>query len=261
MRLLLFSDLHCDRAAARRLVERAANADVVVGAGDFASVRRGIETTIEVLRAIERPAVLVPGNNETLDELRTATNGWDGAHVLHGDGVVLDGVPFFGLGGGVPITPFGSWSYDFSDEEATKLLASCPDGAVLVSHSPPKGAGDLDGQGRSLGSHAVRDATLLKRPRLVVCGHIHASAGGDVLLGETPVVNAGPGGVEWTLEDRAAIVGDLMESLGPPDPAAGLSHEQWLSRVDNRVQAALEGREGVSWEEARAQIDARLNRK
>lgn len=201
MRLLLFSDLHCDRAAARSLVERAEYADVVVGAGDFASVRRGIETTLEVLKAIDRPAVLVPGNNETLDELRAAASGWSGAHVLHGEAVTIDGVPFFGLGGGIPVTPFGPWSYDFSDEEAAEILTACPEGAVLVSHSPPKGTGDADGRGRNLGSAAVRDAVHTKRLRLVVCGHIHASAGQKLRLGTTPVINAGPGGVEWTLPD------------------------------------------------------------
>jgi predicted phosphodiesterase len=36
MKLLLFSDLHADAGAARRLVE---GVDVVVGAGDFATIR------------------------------------------------------------------------------------------------------------------------------------------------------------------------------------------------------------------------------
>ena len=40
MRLLLFSDLHADTAAARRLLALAAQADVLVGAGDFGNLRR-----------------------------------------------------------------------------------------------------------------------------------------------------------------------------------------------------------------------------
>jgi len=36
-------------------------------------------------------------------------------------------------------------------------------------------------------------------PLLVVCGHIHGSAGQQAMLGTTPVVNAGPAGVEWEL--------------------------------------------------------------
>lgn len=199
MKLLLFSDLHLDLAAARRVVSLAKDADVVVGAGDFATMRRGLSTCIDVLRVIDRPTVLVPGNNESLKELSAACGNWASAHVLHGTGVEIDGIPFFGLGGGVPVTPFGAWSYDFSEDEATRLLAACPAGAVLVSHSPPKGAVDISSSGKSIGSTAVRDAIVRTRPRLVVCGHVHASAGQRGAIGETPVVNAGPAGAAWEL--------------------------------------------------------------
>jgi Icc-related predicted phosphoesterase len=37
------------------------------------------------------------------------------------------------------------------------------------------------------------------RPVLVVCGHIHASAGQEAAIGPSPVVNAGPDGFEWDL--------------------------------------------------------------
>lgn len=199
MKLLLFSDLHCDTAAARRLVERAGQADVVIGAGDFANVRRGIERTIEVLKAINRPAILVPGNSESVEELQAACQGWPTAHVLHGAGVTIEGVSFYGLGGAVPITPFGSWSYDFSEAEAAKLLAGCPAGCVLISHSPPKGVLDADSIGRNLGSTAVRAVIEQKQPVLVVCGHIHASAGQQDTIDATVVINAGPEGVVWEL--------------------------------------------------------------
>ena len=199
MKLLLFSDLHADADAARRLVERAQGVEVLVGAGDLSNVRRNVRLCTEVLRAADRPAILVAGNNESTDELAAACRDWPRAHVLHGSAVTLLGVTFFGLGGGVPVTPFGSWSYDFTEEEAARLLADCPPGCVLVSHSPPKGAVDRSSRGQSLGSVAVRDAILRVRPRLVVCGHIHGSGGQVGAVGETPVVNAGPAGVEWVV--------------------------------------------------------------
>jgi uncharacterized protein len=199
MKLLLFSDLHADAEAARRLVERARSADVLVGAGDFATVRRHIRVCVDILRAVDKPAVLVAGNNETTEELAEACRGWTLAHVLHGTGATVGGVGFFGIGGGVPVTPFGSWSYDFTEDQARELLASCPAGCVLVSHSPPKGAADVSSRGKSLGSEAVREAVLRVRPSLVVCGHIHESAGRHAMIGSTPVVNAGPDGVEWVL--------------------------------------------------------------
>ncbi len=197
MKLLLFSDLHADAGAARRLLERARAADVVVGAGDFGSVRRQVHVCVDVLRHVGKPAVLVAGNNESTEELTEACRDWPDAHVLHGAGVAIGGVAFFGLGGGVPVTPFGAWSYDFTEEQAAELLAGCPRGGVLISHSPPKGAVDVDSHGRSLGSVAVREAVLRTEPALVVCGHIHACGGQHVLLGRSPVVNAGPAGIEW----------------------------------------------------------------
>ena len=139
MRLLAFSDLHRDRDQARRLAELAQKADVVIGAGDFASVRLGIKRAIEPLKAIEKPTVLVPGNNESESELAKACEGWASATLLHGGATEIGGVTFFGLGGGVPVTPF-PWSFDLSEREADEMFEGCPEGCVLVVHSPPKGA-------------------------------------------------------------------------------------------------------------------------
>lgn len=200
MRLLLFSDLHGDMDAAARLVELAQGVDVVVGAGDFGNARHGVGDCIPILARITAPAVLVPGNNESFDELAEACREWRTATVLHGTEVAHHGVPFFGVGGGIPLTPFGAWSYDFTEAAGERLLADCPRGAVIVSHSPPIGAVDVSSSGKSLGSTAVRDAVMRTRPRLVVCGHIHASAGRRQYVGATPVVNAGPGGIVFDLD-------------------------------------------------------------
>lgn len=193
MRLLAFSDLHRDRAAARAIVRAADAVDVVVGAGDFAVKRGGIEDTIDILRRLTRPTVLVPGNGESDEELREACRGWEAAHVLHGASVVAEGVIFFGIGAGIPVTPFGSWSFDLSESEAESLLETCPRDAVLVSHSPPYGHVDRAG-GAHLGSRAVLEAIQRVSPRLVICGHIHGCWGQRSKVGSTVVLNAGPRG-------------------------------------------------------------------
>jgi Icc-related predicted phosphoesterase len=195
MKLLLFSDLHRDRAAAKRLVELSRDADVVIGAGDFATVRHGLADTLGELQAIDKPAVLVPGNAESTEELRTACVDWPTATVLHGDGVTISGVQIWGLGGAVPTTPFGSWSYDFTEQQAEQLLKDCPSGGILVTHSPPFGLLDVSSAGKHLGSRAVLATLERCRPRLIVCGHIHDSSGKQLRHGETTVVNAGPRGV------------------------------------------------------------------
>ena len=137
----------------------------------------------------------MPGNGESDRELEAACAGWSDAHVLHGSGCEIAGVPFWGLGAAVPITPFGAWSFDLGEDEARALLEDCPDGAVIVSHSPPFGHVDVAGQGEHLGSRAVIEAVERTRPRLVVCGHIHGSWEEESELGPTRIVNAGPRGL------------------------------------------------------------------
>ncbi len=193
MKLLAFSDLHRDLGQAAELVEMSTEADVVIGAGDFASVHEGLEETIEALAAIEAPTVLVPGNNETEDALREAAAGWSAATVLHGSGMTIEGVEFYGLGAGVPVTPW-DWSFDLDDEAAAEKLAACPVGAVLVLHSPPQGHCDANGSGDHFGSPALLSAIEAKSPVLAVCGHIHESWGCQSQIGETPIRNLGPVG-------------------------------------------------------------------
>ncbi len=193
MKLLAFSDLHRDLGQAATLVEMSAEADVVIGAGDFASVHEGLGETIDALAAIEAPTILVPGNNETEDALREAASAWSAATVLHGTGTTIDGVEFYGLGAGVPETPW-DWSFDLDDGAAGEMLAACPAGAVLVLHSPPQGHCDANGGADHFGSPALLAAIEAKHPRLAVCGHIHESWGCESKIGETPVRNLGPKG-------------------------------------------------------------------
>jgi len=195
MKLLLFSDVHCDHVAARRLVQQASAADALVCAGDLAVMRRGLQDVVDILSAAACPTVLVAGNGESDAELAAACRDWPDSHVLHGSGCTVDGVPFWGLGAAVPVTPFGAWSFDLGEGEARRLLAGCPEGGVLVTHAPPLGHVDVADGGEHLGSRAVLEAIERSRPRLAVCGHIHASWERESRLGSTRVVNAGPRGV------------------------------------------------------------------
>lgn len=193
VRLLAFSDLHRDLDQAAGLVAMSAEANVVIGAGDFASIHEGLGETIDSLTAIETPTVLVPGNNETEQALREATAGWDAATVLHGSGTQINGTEFYGLGAGIPVTPW-DWSFDLDDTAASSMLEPCPAGAVLVLHSPPQGHCDANGSGDHFGSPSLLRAIEEKAPRLAVCGHIHESWGCESQIGDTPVRNLGPKG-------------------------------------------------------------------
>ncbi|MEZ5074015.1 MAG: metallophosphoesterase family protein [Solirubrobacterales bacterium] len=197
MKLLAFSDLHRDLDAAADLVASSGAADVVIGAGDFGSVHEGVTETIAALATITAPTLLVPGNNETEEELRAAVaeSGWDAATVLHGGGASIGGVEFYGLGAGVPTTPW-DWSFDLTEDEAAARLADCPQGAVLIVHSPPRGHCDRSAAGEHLGSVAILATIEMKRPPLVVCGHIHEAWGERSEIDGSAIANLGPHGAE-----------------------------------------------------------------
>lgn len=194
MKILAFSDLHLARARAEDIVAASRSADLVIGAGDFCNMRKGIAEAMGLLAGIEKPLVMVPGNNESLEELQMAAP--KGAHVLHGDMIEIDGVNIFGLGGGVPVTPFGAWSWDLTEDEADELLQKSFGADVIVSHSPPKGIADRTSDGISVGSMAVYTAAEWVQPKLLLCGHIHDCWGEEGMIDETRVKNLGPT-VNW----------------------------------------------------------------
>ena len=194
MKVLAFSDLHLARNRAAELVAASFEADLVIGAGDYCNMRHGLDEAMAMLSGIAAPMVLVPGNAESAEELADAVP--DGVHVLHGSGMTLDGVHLFGLGYGVPVTPFGDWSCDLSEGAAAELLMRCDSADILIVHSPPKGYGDKTSQGVSVGSSAIRDAVERIQPALTLCGHIHDSWGYRGSIGQTNIANLGPR-VNW----------------------------------------------------------------
>lgn len=192
MKILAFSDLHHAPARAEALVQASDTADLVIGAGDFCNMRQELPEAMNLLSGIAAPIVAVPGNAESFDELV------DAAHtrikVLHGSTCEIDGLKLFGLGYGVPETPFGTWSCDLSEDAAATMLTRCDHADILITHSPPKGLADRTSSGLSVGSTAVREAIERIQPRLALCGHIHDSWGQEGSIGATRVVNLGPAG-------------------------------------------------------------------
>lgn len=194
MKILAFSDLHLSAPHAADIVAASAGADLVIGAGDFCNMRQGLDRAMAMLAGLKAPMVAVPGNGESADELRAA--GFANTTVLHGEGADIDGLRLFGLGYGVPETPFGSWSCDLSEVQAAAMLAACDHADILISHSPPKGVADVTSGGVSVGSTAVRAAAERVQPQLLLCGHVHDCWGVRGAIGKTEVVNLGPG-VTW----------------------------------------------------------------
>lgn len=189
MKILAFSDVHCDLEACERLVYAAEDADLVIGAGDFAQRREGLAPTMQALESIAHKAIYVPGNNESDQELRAATS----AKVLHGNVCDIAGLRIGGIGCAIPELNIPTWrSFNLSEDAADHTLSEFKDINILISHSPPKGVADeISGLG-SIGSMAVLNAVERLQPSYVLCGHIHDCWGSVGKIGNSVVMNLGP---------------------------------------------------------------------
>ncbi len=194
MRIIVISDIHGRTDRLDAVAEVAEEADVLIVAGDITNFG-GREEARKVLRPLMSSAELllaVPGNCD-----REGVNHWlrEEKISLHGRGVVVGDIGFFGAGGSSP-TPFAT-PQEYSEEELLAVLErgyTSVEGCsvkVMVTHSPPFGTVlDLTGAGVHAGSRAVKDFIKRRSPALALCGHIH-EARGSTRVASTMAVNPG----------------------------------------------------------------------
>ncbi|MDP2699760.1 metallophosphoesterase [Thalassospira sp.] len=192
MRILAFSDLHRNQEIARQIVRESCAADILVGAGDFAMRGIGLRDTLDILASADAPLLAVSGNHDSFDELQAICGAVPNFTLLDGAGVNIKGHEFYGISREIPFQKDALWSESYSEEQASNLLAGCPTGAVLISHSPPYGVVDFQADGRHEGSEALLRTVRDKKPRVHLCGHIHHCIGMHEYVGQTKVMNLGP---------------------------------------------------------------------
>lgn len=199
MKLLVFSDIHHDLAALRRLMEM--EADYYVAAGDMVNWARGLDAVGPILQAKAPNVYVLPGNHENADQIGDFCLKFD-LNVLHGKHFQAGRHVVAGLGHSSP-TPFNTPG-EYSEAEMAQRLAPLadPHPEILICHCPPLGT-DLDeaAPGRHFGSQAVRDFIDKTQPAWFFCGHIHEAAGREVTLGATRARNVGKQGYLLELPD------------------------------------------------------------
>ena len=61
--------------------------------------------------------------------------------------------------------------------------------------------------------------------------------------------------------ERAVLAYELLASLPTPEPCSSRSNAEWIAEIERRSERALAGDVGVSWSEARSQIEDRLRQR
>jgi len=192
VRLLIFSDIHGDRAALEKLM--AMEADYYFAAGDLANFGRGLDALGPILRKRASQMYVLPGNHESESDIVRFCREF-GLHDFHGQTIQIAGYNVGGLGYSNP-TPFDTPG-EYSEQELRDRLRkfSGLDSLVMICHTPPKGTTlDRAAEGRHFGSEAIREFIDREQPRYFYCGHIHEAAGQKTVFGRTEAWNVGKRG-------------------------------------------------------------------
>jgi uncharacterized protein len=199
MRLLIFSDIHGDKAALDKLMN--IEADYYFAAGDLANWGRGLEQLGPVMQKRAERMYVIPGNHESEADIVRLCEQY-GFHNFHGQTMNIEGYTVAGLGYSNP-TPFNTPG-EYSEQELAARLQKF-DGLeplVLICHTPPKGSKlDRAGEGQHFGSSAVRDFIEKNQPVYFYCGHIHEAAGQRENIGRSQGWNVGKRGQVLVLDD------------------------------------------------------------
>lgn len=198
--LLATADFHVHDPALLFLAAKTLAPDVVILAGDglLAGAARAGASWLADLATHTRFGVLaVAGNADGPDAVRQC--GGARVYDLDRDAVHVGPVFFTGLGGvprptRAPSIGLGAPLYGEADayQRLTRRVYAHPGPVVLVSHAPPYGIRDATmPDGIHAGSRAVRQLldTQADRVRLVICGHVHSSAGRHAVDGGSVVWN------------------------------------------------------------------------
>lgn len=189
MKVLAVADIHGSQYRLNLVLKNVARyqPDLVVVCGDITQFGPG-ELATTLLDQIPVQTLAIPGNIDTfdVDEGITKSNATN----LHQRRVVVQGIPFVGIGREIP-TPLKDLM--IVDGKAQKPLQEIVDStSVLVTHYPPFKLQDKIFIGTHGGNKELRSLVDTSKPLLVLCGHIHEDPG-VTQTEKTTVVNCSLG--------------------------------------------------------------------
>jgi Icc-related predicted phosphoesterase len=201
MKMLVIADVHGKFEALQKIMDVAEKEDfnLIVCPGDFTDMfdippnftQLDIaDIVIQKLLIPNKPLLCVPGNHDPYEILDVLDEYGINLHhkIRKAAGLTLAGW------GGAP-TPFNTLfepPEGETKEALDRMMKKIEGRWVLVVHSPPKDTSlDMVGKKKHVGSGAIREAILKKKPVLAISAHIHENSGTDT-IGETTVFYPGP---------------------------------------------------------------------
>lgn len=157
-------------------------------------------------RNADKNIVLVPGNHDLYLEAHGAEVKWPkNVTYLVNREANVNGLRVYGT----PYTRLhANGAYEVGSRQLAEEFAKIPEGLdVLIAHTPPHVRGstiDYDPRSRAyFGSAELTKAILEKKPKLVICGHVHTGSHRPVRIGDSTVVNVSLVGADRARADYA----------------------------------------------------------
>lgn len=189
MKFLAFVDLHEDKKALKQLLEVAARPEVefIICAGDLTQFSRNIRFILRQFNELGKKIYLIPGNHESDQVFSEVLPDYPNFVNINNKAVEVDGYVLLGYGG-------GGFSHEDADfrKMAREWYGNYKDKrTILVIHGPPFGTKTDLIENQYVGNKDYRAFIERAKPKLVICGHIHETAGMIDKIGETKVINPG----------------------------------------------------------------------
>lgn len=187
MKILVFADLHDDPGFFEVLKEKAKQAHMILGAGDYTLFGKRLKPILNELNLLGKPCFLIHGNHEESEDMETLVNDFDNLTFIHKKKVNYKDLEIVGYGGD------GFSKIDKNAENYFKNITL--QNGIILFHGPPFNTNQDFVNGLHVGNESYRNIIEEKKPLVVICGHIHENFGVTDKIGETIIINPGPLGV------------------------------------------------------------------
>ncbi|USN44987.1 MAG: metallophosphoesterase [Candidatus Woesearchaeota archaeon] len=197
MKLLAYTDIHGNSAAFATLKKKAKEADIIVDCGDFTVFAHNITKILKTINSLGKQVLLVTGNHEEHTNVAPAVKANKNIFYLERNFYEYEGYLFIGYGGGGFAHEDRSFEIFMNDNKKKWQGKKI----ILVLHQPPYGTA-LDDLGYPVGNMTFRRWIEQHQPALVLAGHIHENFFEQDKIGESIIVNPGPTGTIFEIDEE-----------------------------------------------------------
>lgn len=187
MRAFAFADIHGNKNALKRIILRASqpDIDILISAGDLTLFGKELAQLLKALDKARKYCLHVHGNHEDAAAFESACFKTAYAIPIHSRCIKIQNTAFAGWGGG---------GFAITEPSFERFASRIPKKAIIVTHAPPRNTKVDKIDSSHYGNKSITNAIKKVKPQLVICGHLHETAGRTDKIASTLIINPGPAG-------------------------------------------------------------------